>query len=404
MSKDDPQKQAISTPIVLLMAIACGLCTGSNYYNQPLLNSIAQDFNVTVSTTAYLSFTAQIMYTLGLLLLVPLGDMFEKKKAIVSFMSLGAVGQLICAFSPNIQVMFIGTAMSSLFSIAAQILIPFSTTLGDPKKSAQIVGTLMSGLLMGILLARTIAGFISSIMSWHAIYYMSGVLLIVAATLIARQLPTSTSPKIVYSEILKSMYQLLKTHQVLQKRAVLGALCFSVVSIVFTTMALLLSDVPFQYSDFQIGLVGLVGITGVVMGPWIGRQFQQGNEQKLTRYSLYLLLLSWLILSAAKLSLFIYLAGLVVIYISLTILHILNQNVVYAIDPLARSRLNSIYMTIYFLGAALGSFFAAWIWADYGWYGCCVFGIVISSVVIGVNHIWKIVPQNQISNSTVGSG
>lgn len=378
----------ISKPLILLMAIACGLCTGSNYYNQPLLNSIAQDFQVSTATTAYLSFTAQIMYTLGLLLLVPLGDMFEKKKTIVVFMVLAAIGQLICAFSPTMSIMFIGTAISSLFSIAAQILIPFSTTLGDPKKSAQMVGTLMSGLLMGILLARTIAGFISTIMSWHAIYYISGFLLIAVAVLIAYQLPTSNNPKIFYSDIMKSMFNLLKSHQILQKRAVLGCLCFAAVSIVFTTMALLLSEEPFLYTDFQIGLVGLVGITGVLLGPWIGKQFQLGNEKKLTHYSLYLLLFSWIILSAAKLSLVIYLVGLVVIYISLTILHILNQNVVYAIDPLARSRLNSIYMTIYFLGAAIGSFFAAWIWSDYGWYGCCAFGLVVSVLVIIVNHIW----------------
>lgn len=390
MSKDGPQKQHLSTAIVLLMAIACGLCTGSNYYNQPLLGSIAAEFQVSLPTAAYLSFTAQIMYTLGLLLLVPLGDMFEKKKTIVVFMMLAALGQLICAFSPTIGIMFFGTAMSSLFSIAAQVLIPFSTTLGDPKRSAQIVGTLMSGLLMGILLARTVAGFTSTIMSWHTIYYLSGFLLIVVAVCIALKLPSSRSPKIVYADILGSMFQLLKTHRILQKRAILGGICFAAVSIVFTTMALLLSEQPYQFSDFQIGLVGLVGITGVVMGPWVGKQFQKGNEAKLTTVSLYLLLISWLILSAAKSHLLVYLLGLVVIYVSLTILHILNQNVVYAIDPNARSRLNSIYMTIYFSGAAMGSFVAAWMWEDYGWQGCCIFGIAMALLSIVVHKCWTV--------------
>jgi predicted MFS family arabinose efflux permease len=398
MNKDELNKPTISTPIVMLMAIACGLCTGSNYYNQPLLGSIAAEFQVSLPTAAYLSFTAQIMYTLGLLLLVPLGDMFEKKKTIVVFMVLAAFGQLICAFSPTIGMMFIGTAISSLFSIAAQVLIPFSTTLGDPKRSAQIVGTLMSGLLMGILLARTVAGFSSTIMSWHAIYYLSGFLLIVVAVLIAVKLPSSSSPKIVYTDILGSMFHLLKTHQILQKRAILGGICFAAVSIVFTTMALLLSEQPYQFSDFQIGLVGLVGITGVIMGPWVGQQFQKGNEAKLTSISLYLLLISWLILSAAKSHLLIYLLGLVVIYISLTILHILNQNVVYGIDPHARSRLNSIYMTIYFSGAAIGSFVAAWMWADYGWQGCCVFGIVMALLSIIVHKSWKLEANHPIQS------
>lgn len=399
MNQCDGKNNALSTPIILLMAIACGLCTGSNYYNQPLLGSIAAEFQVALPTAAYLSFTAQIMYTLGLLLLVPLGDMFEKKKTIVIFMLFAALGQLICAISPNIQVMFIGTAMSSLFSIAAQVLIPFATTLAGPKRSAQIVGTLMSGLLMGILMARTIAGLSSTVMSWHAIYYLSGFLLIVVAVCLAVKLPSSRSPKIIYADIFSSMYHLLRQHQVLQKRAILGGICFAAVSIVFTTMALLLSEPPYQFSDFQIGLVGLVGITGVVMGPWVGQQFQKGHEAKLTSISLYLLLISWVILSAAKSHLLIYLLGLVVIYISLTILHILNQNVVYAIDPHARSRLNSIYMTIYFSGAAMGSFVAAWMWADYGWQGCCVFGIVMALLSIIVHHRWKVDgSSNQLLN------
>lgn len=388
------QKQLISAPIVLLMAIACGLCTGSNYYNQPLMGSIAAEFQVSLSTAAYLSFTAQIMYTLGLLLLVPLGDMFEKKKTIVVFMVLGALGQLICAFSPNIVIMFLGTAISSLFSIAAQVLIPFSTTLSDPKRSAQIVGTLMSGLLMGILFARTLAGLTSTMMSWHAIYYLSGLLLMVVAVFIAIKLPASRSPQIVYIDILRSMYQLLQTHHILQKRAILGGICFAAVSIVFTTMALLLSEQPYQFSDLQIGLVGLVGITGVLIGPWVGKQFQKGNQAPLTSFSLYLLLISWLILSAAKSHLLVYILGLVAIYISLTILHILNQNIVYTIDQNARSRLNSIYMTIYFSGAALGSFVAAWLWDDYGWQGCCTFGIIMSFLSIIVHKFWKAEEQS----------
>ena len=336
------------------------------------------------------------MYTLGLLLLVPLGDIYKKKKTIVVFMVLAAFGQLICAFSPNISTMFLGTAISSLFSIAAQVLIPYSTTLGNPKRSAQIVGTLMSGLLMGILLARTIAGFTSTVMSWHAIYYLSGILLMIVAACIAVKLPSAKSPKIVYSDILFSMFYLLKKHKILQKRAVLGGICFAAVSIVFTTMALLLSEAPYYFTDFQIGLVGLVGITGVILGPWVGKQFQIGNEPKLTSLSLYLLLFSWLILSAAKVNLLIYIAGLTVIYISLTLLHILNQNVVYSLEPQARSRLNSIYMTIYFSGAAMGSFFAAWIWADYGWLGCCVFGIVMSILSIVVHQLWTVGSVEQL--------
>lgn len=381
--------QELSAPIILLMAIACGLCTGSNYYSQPLLNSIALDFEVTKTSAAYISFIAQTMYTLGLFFLVPLGDMFQKKNVIVGFMGLAALGQLTCAFSSSINLMYLGTAISSLFSIAAQVLLPFSTTLVKPERSAQVVGTLMSGLLMGILMARTVAGFLSTIMSWHVIYVLSGALLALTSILLFVKLPGNQSPKIIYKDILKSMYVLLKTQPTLQKRSILGGLCFSAVSTVFTTMALVLSEAPYQFSDFQIGLVGLVGITGVMLGPWTGKKFQQGQQEKWTKISLYLLVASWGVLLGAQISLWIYLAGLILIYIALSIIHILNQNVVYQIDQHSRSRLNSIYMTIYFSGAAMGSFIAINIWDHWGWMGCCVFGLLMSLSCTAVNGFWK---------------
>lgn len=387
-------KQAdISGPIILLMAIACGLCTGSNYYSQPLLNSIAIEFGAEKTSAAYISFIAQSMYTLGLFLLVPLGDMFEKKKTIVCFMALAACGQLICAFSSSLNWMYIGTAISSLFSIGAQVLIPFATLLVRPERSAQVVGTLMSGLLMGILFARTVAGLLSTFMSWHAIYVLSGLLLAGASVLIYLKLPEFQPKKIVYKDIFISMRDLLKTQPILQKRAILGGLCFAAVSSVFTTMALVLSEAPYFYSDFQIGLVGLVGITGVLLGPWTGKVFQRGDEAKWTRNSMYLLVISWVVLLGAQIHLLIYLAGLIIIYVALSIIHILNQNVVYQIDPNSRSRLNSIYMTIYFSGAALGSIAAIYLWHHWGWIGCCMFGLALSISCTVINTFWKAATQ-----------
>lgn len=391
----------LSAPMILLMAIACGLCTGSNYYSQPLLNSIAIEFKVTKTSAAYISFIAQTMYTLGLFFLVPLGDKFQKKQVIVSFMALSALGQITCMLSNSIYLMYIGTAVSSLFSIAAQVLLPFSTTLVKPERSAQVVGTLMSGLLMGILMARTIAGLLSTIMSWHVIYAISGFLLALTSLLLWVKLPSNQPQKIIYKDILSSMFVLLKTQPVLQKRSVLGCLCFAAVSTVFTTMALLLSEAPYHYNDLQIGLVGLVGITGVLLGPWTGKKFQQGLEQKWTNWSLYILILSWLVLLWAKQGLWIYVIGLIIIYVALSILHILNQNVVYRIDENSRSRLNSIYMTIYFSGAATGSFFAIKIWHYWGWQGCCMFGLAVSVLCTLIHHVWRVDAQESTVSQSI---
>jgi predicted MFS family arabinose efflux permease len=151
---------------------------------------------------------------------------------------------------------------------------------------------LMSGLLMGILMARTVAGFLSTVVSWHTIYILSSLMLGFVSLLILFKLPSAQPQKIIYSQILKSMYQLLKNEPLLQKRSILGNLCFAGVSTVFTTMALVLAEPPYLFNDFQIGLVGLVGIVGVVLGPWAGQLFQKGLERQWTHYSIYLLVLS----------------------------------------------------------------------------------------------------------------
>lgn len=384
----------LSPLIILVMAIACGLCTGSNYYNQPLLNSIAADFNVTITIAAYSSVIAQTMFTLGLVLLVPLGDYFETKRTVTVFMAIAAIGQLICFGSSNIQTFFFGTAVSSLFVVAAQILIPFSTVLSSPQQSAKVVGTLMSGLMMGILLARTVAGFISSMGEWHYIYLLSGVLLLIFALILHFKLPNHFPEKIKYLSIFKSMYVLIKTKPVLRKRSLLGFLCFGTVSTVFTTMALLLSDEPYRYNDFQIGLVGLVGIAGIVIGPSVGRLFQKGKELQLTKNSLILLILSWCVLYLAQLHLVVYVLGLVMIYIALTVLHITNQNVVYDIDPNSKSRLNAIYMGFYFSGAAIGSVCAIYVWSKMGWMGCCTYGLLCALLCYAINKFWVVSSQS----------
>ena len=386
----DNHFKELSTPIILLMALACGLCTGSNYYSQPLLNSIAVDFGVEKTSAAYISFIAQTLYTVGLFFLVPLGDMFDKKKIIIIFMALAACGQFLCAFSTTLQVMYLGTAISSLFSIGAQVLIPFSTTLVKPERSAKVVGILMSGLLMGILMARTVAGFLSTIVSWHTVYILSGLMLAFVSVLLFCKLPSVAPQKIVYSHMLKTMYHFLKNEPLLQKRSILGSLCFAAVSTVFTTMALVLSEPPYYFNDFQIGLIGLVGIVGVLLGPWAGQLFQKGLERQWTHYAICLLVLSWIILWGAQTHLFIYLTGLMMLYVAISILHILNQNTVYQIDLNSRSRLNSIYMTIYFSGAAFGSFCAIRIWHYWGWQGCCIFGLGMAISCLLVNSLWKI--------------
>lgn len=364
------------------MAVASGLCAGGNYFNQPLLHSIATDLGVSDGTAALTVTLAQVSYALGLLFLVPLGDKLERRSLAVGLMLLAAGGQLISGLSHHIAWLALGTAMAGLFSVAAQVLVPMAAALSDPRRSGRAVGIVMSGLLIGILAARSVAGLLSGLGGWNTVYWVSsGVMLAVAAAL-WRQLPASRNTTHVgYGEALRSLGTLLYRHPRLRSRALLGALSFASVSVLFSTMALLLSGPDHGLDDVAIGLIGLAGVAGALMANLAGRLADRGLEQHTTTAGVALLAVAWLVLwLGGSGSLVCFIAGMLVIDLALQAVHISNQNVVYQLDPAARSRINSVYMTSYFIGAASGSALGSVAWQHGGWTGASLLGLALAGL------------------------
>lgn len=228
----------LGLPIVLLMAAATGLCAGGNYFNQPLLDSIADHLNVSASAAAATVTIAQVAYALGLILLVPVGDMVDRRKLTVGLMLLAATGQAVSGFAPNFATLAVGIAVAGVFSVAAQVLIPFAASLAEPERSGQVVGTIMSGLLIGILLARSVAGVLSGLGGWSTVYKVAAVLMVVMAVALWRSLPSDSAdrPKASYRATLASVGKLAATLPRLRTRSAMGGLAFAAVSTVFTTM------------------------------------------------------------------------------------------------------------------------------------------------------------------------
>ena len=365
----------LSTPVLLLMAVACGLCAGSNYVNQPLLHSIATHLGVGDGTAALTVTLAQVSYAFGLLLLVPLGDLLERRRLIVSLMVLAACGMLLSGFAQGFALLAVGTLMTGLFSVAAQVLVPMAATLAAPGRSGQAVGLLMSGLLTGILAARSVAGLLSEVGGWSLAYrVVAGALLLVALALWS-VLPTSRNqapPR--YGQALRSLATLAARHPRLRSRALLGALSFGSTSVLFSTMALLLAGPPHGLGDAAIGLVGLAGVAGALMANVAGRLADRGRGQATTAASVALVLLSWGALWLGHASLAWFIAGMLVIDLALSGVHISNQNVIYQLAPEARSRVNAVYMTSYFTGAAAGSALGSAAWQGGGWAATCAVG------------------------------
>ncbi|MCW7547543.1 MFS transporter [Photorhabdus sp. APURE] len=402
--EENISRTPLSPALIALIAIATGLVVASNYYAQPLLDTIALQFNLTVNEAGFIVTTAQLSYAVGLTFLVPLGDMFERRSLIVSMTILATVGLLITATSQNIWQMLLGTAMTGLFSVVAQILVPLAATLALPHQRGKAVGTIMSGLLLGILLARTISGTMATFGGWRTVFWVASVLLVILSLTLWRYLPRYKQvTNLNYFQLLGSIVNLVTTSPLLRVRAILGALTFANFSLLWTSMAFLLSAPPFNYSEGIIGLFGLVGAAGALMATKTGQLVDKGKGPLTTSISLALLLFSWIPIGLAKESLIGFIIGIFLLDIAIQGVHVTNQSTIYRIMPEARNRLTAAYMTSYFIGGAVGSLVSGYAYKHSGWYGVAASGIaicIISLIVwfLGKKHEPK--TQQETSHNT----
>lgn len=354
-----PARARLTAPIVLLMSVATGLAVASNYYAQPLLHTIGAEFALTTATAGAIVTVAQLSYAVGLILLVPLGDLYERRTLIALMTALSAVGLLLSAFSPGIGWLMLGTAVTGLLSVVAQVLVPFAATLAEPHERGKVVGAVMSGLLLGILLARTIAGALADLGSWRTVYWVAAILMLLMSMALWRVLPRSVNPtRLSYPRLLASIVQLYAQEPLLRARSVLGALLFAAFSMLWTPLTFLLSGPNYGYSNTTIGLFGLAGAIGAYGANRFGRLNDRGQGNRSTRQGL-LLLASWPLLAWGAHHVAPLLAGVLALDLAIQAVHVTNQSAIYRLRPEARSRLTAGYMTSYFLGGAAGSLLSA---------------------------------------------
>lgn len=369
----------IKHSLVLLMAVATGLAVASNYYAQPLLQTLAETFNVNVRSAGMVVTVAQLAYAAGLLLIVPLGDRLERRGLIVGLYVLCAMGLLVSAASSSFSVLLLGTLLTGLCSVSAQVLVPYAATLAAPHERGRVVGTVMSGLLLGILLARTISGLLAGAGGWHTVYWVAAGLMLAVAALLWRGLPRHDgNPHLSYPHLITSVLALLRDEPVLRARAVLGGLIFAGFSVFWTTLAFLLAGPDYGYGTSVIGLFGLIGAAGALAANLGGKLSDRGHGTVASWGGLLMLLLSWLLLWAAPHSLWLLVIGVLLLDVAVQGVHVNNQSVIYQLDAAARNRITSAYMTCYFIGGALGSSLGTAAYAHAGWHGVVAVGFVLS--------------------------
>jgi predicted MFS family arabinose efflux permease len=369
--------------LVALLAVASGATVANLYYVQPLLGTVAHALSVSDGTAGLLVTCAQVGYVAGLVFLVPLGDIVERRRLISTILLGTAVALAACAASPSFGVLAAALIAVGALSVVAQIVVPLASTLAGPDERGQVVGTVMSGLLVGILSARTLSGLVAQLGGWRLVFALAaGAMLILSATL-GRMLPKMphTDP-VRYRAALRSVITLIAREPVLRQRMVLGALGFGGFSVLWTSIAFLLSAPPYGYDELVIGLFGLAGAAGALIAPVAGKLTDRGHGRLALGGFLLVLLASWALLALGRSSVVALIAGIVVLDLGVQGAHISNQAAIYGLHAEARSRLTTAYIVSMFLGGIVGSTLSSTLYAADGWSAICGLGAALAVIAI----------------------
>lgn len=363
----------LSRTDVLLMAFCTGLIVANIYYCQPLVILVADEFKLTESHAGKITYLTQAGYALGLFLIVPLGDMFERRKQILMITGVAVASLLLAALSHSFLLLQIASVLIGASSIVPQLILPMAANLSSDEKRGETIGIIMSGLLVGILASRSISGSIGFLWGWRTMYFIAAGICSLLLLLMAKRFPLSMpSFKGTYQELMSSMWHYVKTQPVLREASIINFLAFSILSAFWTTMVLFLANPPFSFQTLQIGLFGIAGAAGALAAPLVGKLSSGKNPRKNLLTGLVLQLLSIAAFYFTGTHLYLFIAGIILIDIGQQAIHVTNQTRIYALLPEARNRLNTVFMSVSFVGASFGSALGLWLWDKGQWPLFCV--------------------------------
>ncbi|AGT08766.1 MFS transporter [Paracoccus aminophilus] len=374
----------LSRTTTLVFALAAGLSVANIYFAQPLLDSMAQDFGLRPASIGLIVMLTQVGYGLGLIFLVPLGDLVDRRRLILAQGLLSALALLAVATARTEAILFASMATMGVLAVSVQVLVSYAATLATPAQRGKTVGMVTSGVVIGILGARFAAGILADLGGWRSVYLTSAALTLAMVGLLLRVLPRQAAPDSAegYLATLRSIPILFLHDRILRLRGILALLIFAAFSTFWTALVLPLSAAPFHYSHSQIGLFGLVGMAGAIAAGSAGRFADRGFGAWTTGISLVLLLASWGLIALLPVSLPALLIGVVLLDLAVQAVHVTNQSIIFERHPQARSRLVGGYMAFYSLGSAIGAIGATTAFAHSGWAGVSALGAAFSALAL----------------------
>ena len=386
------QFPGLSPTLTLLFSATCALAVANVYFAQPLLDSMAASLGIESGMIGIVVTATQVGYALGLLFIVPLGDLINRKRLVLAQVLLSAIALAAVGTSQQWPVLLGAMVVVGLMAVVVQVLVAYAAVLATPSQRGQAVGTITSAIVVGILLARFTSGLVADLAGWRAVYFLSSGLMLTIAAVLWKVVPATTPPPQAqaYLALIKSLFKLFITDPVLRIRGTLALLIFAAFSVLWTSMVLPLSAPPLSLSHTAIGMFGLAGVAGALAARRAGRWADRGYGQKVTGLSLGLLTLSWLPITFAETSLFALVCGVILLDFAVQAVHVSSQSMIFAARPDAESRMVGAYMCFYSFGSALGAVAATQVYELWGWFAVSLLGALISATAL---LLWVLTSQ-----------
>lgn len=364
------------------MSVAAGVAVANIYYNQPILNEISASLNINETSAGFISILSQVGYGLGLFFITPLGDKINKKKLIVVLQAFLFLALLLITAAGNIFQVWALSLLIAIFSVSVQVIMPMAAGL-DPENRGQTVGTIFTGVLIGILAARVFSGSIAEWFGWRYVYGISAFAILLMIVLLQISLPEVKNYfKGSYPKLLASALEQVKRFSLLRSVSAIGALQFGVFSSFWTTLTFHLSGKPFYYHSDTIGLFGLVAIAGALMAPILGRHADRGGSRRVRFVAIALIIFSIVLMMAVQTSVIALVAGVLLLDIGVQAMQVTNVALIYTLDEKSHSRINTVFMTSVFLGGSVGTLAGVLSWRHGGWTGVTVQMLIFSLLIL----------------------